>query len=120
MAGKTGVSVSAQVQRIAAAIAKAEGYGVPNAIPTVRNNPGNIRSAAGPIATYPTIEEGWAALYRQVSGMLSGRSRYYNPSDPLTVIAKTYTGEAAYMNWANNVARYFGVPVSTPFNQLGV
>lgn len=111
-------SVADRVQRIARAIATAEGYGVPGAIPTIRNNPGNIRSAAGPIATYPTVEAGWDALYRQVSRMLDGSSPYYPTHYTLAQVAKVYTGESAYMNWAKNVGRILGVSTDTIFSEI--
>lgn len=111
-------SVSDRVQRIARAIATAEGYGVPGAIPTLRNNPGNIRSSAGPIATYPTPEAGWEALYRQVSRMLDGTSPYYPTHYTLAQVARVYTGEAAFMNWATNVGRILGVSTDTIFSEI--
>jgi hypothetical protein len=107
------VRVSSKIRRIAQAIARAEGYGVPGAIPTVRNNPGNIRDSSGAIATYPTPAEGWQALYRQVLLMLTGESRFYKPEMTIAEIARVYTGEAAYMNWANNVSKVLGVTPDT-------
>lgn len=115
--GAASGGTTAQIERIARAISIAEGYGVSGAIPTIRNNPGNIRSAAGPIASYPTIEAGWEALYRQVRLMLTGASSFYSPTMTLSQIARTYTGEAAYMNWATNVARVLGVSTETPFGE---
>lgn len=112
-----------QVKRIAFAISKAEGYGVPGAIPTVRNNPGNIRSLKPPydIATYPSVEAGWAALYRQITLMLAGTSAMYKPTMTLAEVARVYTGEARYMDWARNVAYYLGNGASpdSPFGELG-
>jgi hypothetical protein len=102
-----------KIERIARAIARAEGYGVPGAIPTVRNNPGNIKGSDGVIKTYATPEEGWAALYRQVTMMFTGESRFYNASMTLAEIARIYTGEARYMDWANNVAKFLGVTPQT-------
>jgi hypothetical protein len=102
-----------KIKRIAEAIAKAEGYGVPGAIPTVRNNPGNLKGADGQIRWFSTPEEGWSALYRQVTMMFTGESRYYRPDMTIAEIARIYTGEAAYMNWANNVARFLGVTPQT-------
>ncbi len=107
------ISPTRKIERIARAISVAEGYGKPGAIPTVRNNPGNIKNAQGEIITYPTPEDGWKALYRQVLLMLTGESRYYRPEMTLEEIARIYTGEAAYMNWARNVARVLGVPTNT-------
>jgi hypothetical protein len=102
-------TVSAVVESIAKAIARAEGYGVPGAIPTVRNNPGNIKSG-GAIATFSTPEEGWNALFRQVRLMFGGSS-FYGPDMPISDIARTYTGEAAYMNWARNVSAFLSMPL---------
>lgn len=114
---KTMTTATDQVQRIAQAISVAEGYGKPGEIPTVRNNPGNIRDPSGAIGTYATNEDGWEALYRQVRAMLVPSS-LYDPSWPLTEIARVYTGESAYMNWANNVAAVLGVSTDTPFGEL--
>jgi hypothetical protein len=105
------------VKRIAQAIAVAEGYGVAGAIPTVRNNPGNIRSAAGPIATYDSAAAGWDALYTQVARMLAGSS-LYPPTWNIEQVAARYTGEAAYMNWARIVAGELGVSTLTTFSEL--
>jgi hypothetical protein len=105
--------VSRKIRRIAEAIAKAEGYGRPGAIPTVRNNPGNIKGPDGVIRTYRTPEEGWAALYRQVTMMFTGESRFYRPDMTIAEIARIYTGEARYMDWAWNVSKFLGVKPET-------
>ena len=60
--------------KLAYLISKMEGYGVPGAIPTVRNNPGNLRHSnhsAHPgnpddIGTIDTVEHGWEDLERQL------------------------------------------------------
>jgi hypothetical protein len=102
-----------KIKRIAEAIAKAEGYGVPGATPTVRNNPGDLKGPDGEIRWFATAEEGWNALYRQVAMMFTGESRYYRPDMTIAEIARIYTGESTYMNWANNVARFLGVTPET-------
>jgi hypothetical protein len=62
--------------KLAFAFAKEEGFGIPGAIPTVRNNPGDLRHS--PHSTHPpgdpngigwidTIEHGWEDLDRQLS-----------------------------------------------------
>lgn len=104
---------TSRIERIAQAIAKAEGYGVPGAIPTVRNNPGNIRDETGAIATFPAPADGWAALYRQVTLMLTGESRWYRPDMTIAEVARIYTGESGYMAWARNVAAFLGVTPET-------
>jgi hypothetical protein len=62
---------------LAKLIARQEGFGIPGAIPTLRNNPGDLRhsphsqhpggdqTAIG-IGTIDTIEHGWADLERQL------------------------------------------------------
>lgn len=112
------LSPTRKIIRIAQAIAKAEGYGVPNAIPTLRNNPGNIKGKDGVIITYPTPDDGWKALYRQVLLMLTGESRFYKPEMTIAEIARIYTGEAQYMNWANNVSRFLGVTPDTRLREV--
>lgn len=107
-----------RVKRMAEAIARAEGYGVQGAIPTLRNNPGNLKmSGDGSITSYLTPADGWEALYKQIRLMLTGASRVYKPTMTLSEVARLYTGEAAYMNWARNVASYLGVSVDTPFGE---
>lgn len=122
VAGRDSVTTGApdRVRRIAQAIARAEGYGVSGAIPTVRNNPGNIRDTTlpgQPIATYPTVTAGWEALYQQVRRMLAGSS-LYPKGWTLAQVAQRYTGEIRYMDWANNVARFLGVSASIVFSDI--
>ena len=120
----TGAYTSSTVQRFARAIAVAEGYMksdgtiLTNNKSAKYNNPGSIMTPQWEMIRYATPDEGWAALYRQVDLMLSGRSAYYKPTMTISQVAKTYTGEAAYMNWASNVARVLGVSVETPIGAI--
>jgi hypothetical protein len=99
---------------IAHAISIAEGYGVPGAIPTVRNNPGDIENPLGQVMNYDTVPEGWEALFRQIDLMISSRSKIYKPSMTWTEIGQLWAGGPDYMNWVNNVCRELGVaPEST-------
>jgi hypothetical protein len=114
------VITNSRVKRIAEAIARAEGFGVKGAIPTLRNNPGNIRDNSkpgSPVGTYVSIKAGWEALYNQVSRMLAGNSLYPR-GWTLAQVAKRYTGESRYMDWANNVARFLGVSTSIVFSEI--
>lgn len=61
--------------KLARLIAQFEGFGIPGAIPTVRNSPGDLRHAPhashdgiGPndIGIEPTAADGWADLERQL------------------------------------------------------
>ena len=109
-----------RIKRIAEAIAQAEGFGPPHNLTTRNNNPGAIRDNSlpgAPIKIYPSLAEGWNALYRQVSGMLKG-SALYPVTWTLEQVAARYTGEVAYMNWARNVARVLGVPTNIVFSEI--
>lgn len=61
--------------KLAYLISKQEGYGVPGAIPTVRNNPGDLRHSphsshepgkSDDVGHIDTIEHGWSDLERQL------------------------------------------------------
>ena len=61
------------MSKLAEAIAKEEGFGISGAVPTRNLNPGDIEHAPGemhntssPIGSFSTVEEGWAALERQL------------------------------------------------------
>jgi hypothetical protein len=56
-------------------------------------------------------------LYQQIRNMDAGLNGY-DPDGSLADIARRYTGEAAYMNWANNVARELGVPATTAWRDI--
>jgi hypothetical protein len=110
---------SPQVQSIAQAFAFAEGFNTagPNSAPVRNNNPCDLGGAG---ASFPTLDAGWNACYGQVNAMLSGSSSYYSPSDSISQIAPTYTGNDNASSWAAAVAQSLGVPASTPLNQIGV
>lgn len=116
--GGAGGGVSAVVQSLAQGIATAEGYyDGPGVIPYDRNNPGDIK-VNGVIATYPTIQDGWNALYHQVQLMLYGGSSVYNPSMSISDVAQLWTGGDNPTGWAQTVAGVVGVDPSTALNQL--
>lgn len=67
--------------RLAQLIAKQEGFGVPGAIPTLRNNPGDLRhgpnashlpGAPNDVGWYVSVDLGWADLERQLK-LYAGR-----------------------------------------------
>jgi hypothetical protein len=111
-----------RLESIVQAIARAEGYGKPGAIPTVRNNPGDLESIDGQIKVFMTPDEGWNALRHQVDLMATGQSRIYQPDMTWVEIASHYdgetqpdpfTGQPLYMQWAQNVAQILGVNVNS-------
>jgi hypothetical protein len=108
------------VKTFAQAVARAEGYGIPDSVPTRARNPGDLTDdgdvgqglihTSGPngaaITVYATDEDGWNALYRKVRRMLEGRSKTYPLDSTLMEVALRYAGSPL---WAANVARSLGV-----------
>jgi hypothetical protein len=94
---------SAAVQAFAHAISVAEGYGVPGAIPTVRNNPGDLKWGTDDITTFPTADAGWSALYEDILKMLAGGFGY-SPDDTLASVGSKYTATEPDIWTANVVA----------------
>lgn len=117
------VNYSDSVTSFAQAIAYAEGYGIPGAIPTVANNPGDLvipgwaptMGSAG-IAVFDSPDYGWSRLYRQVALIIAGRSNYYRLDMTLAEMGRTYAGGDE--NWSRNVASYLGVSPSTTLAQV--
>ena len=112
-----------QVQNFARAIAYAEGFGIPGAIPTVAKNPGDLvipgwsptMGSAG-IAVFDSEEYGWSRLYRQIDLIIRGNSNYYDLDMTLAAMGRTYAG--GDLNWARNVASYLNVSTSTTLGQV--
>ena len=112
------------VFRIADAIAFAEGYYVPGSRPRRNNNPGDLERDLtgkgagwdGPYVVYPTAQDGWDALERQVGLMFRG-SRIYKPSMTLAEVAVRYTATSP-ASWARAVAERLGVSVETRLEDL--
>lgn len=108
---------SPQILQMAQAIATAENS------PVAWNNPGSLTASFG----YPTsgtgnsagvlmftnCADGWNALYKQLSAIVNGQSRY-TLSDTLTSMGIVYSGGDP--NWAKNVGAALGV---SPDTQLG-
>ena len=114
-------SVPPIVQQFADAIAQAEGFYVSGSVPNRKNNPGDIESS-GQIIQYPTVNDGWQALYNQVYLMFYGGSAHYNPSMSITEVAWIYADGAddpvGAQNWASNVAQALGVTTDTTLQNL--
>lgn len=115
---------------IDSAIASAEGYGIPKAIPTLTNNPGDLENGdigygmmGNGITNYPSIEAGMRALDAQISAIANGTSKNYSPNESINSIGQKYAGQGTQgSNWANNVANALGIsPNSSLFsNMLGI
>ena len=98
------------LKNFARAIASAEGFGIPGAIPTIANNPGDLKlggDTINGITVFSSVEEGWSKLYRQIALIVSGSSNYYNLDMTIAEMGRIYAGGDE--NWSTNVARYLGV-----------
>jgi hypothetical protein len=115
------------VVMVAEAIASAEGWfnGDPNSLPRRANNPGDITDdgdiglgtlGGAHITVYATEQDGWNALYRKVSRMLSGGSRVFTPDLTLAQVGQKYANGDS--NWARNVAARLGVSTDTRLGDL--
>lgn len=111
----------AYVRRFSSAIANAEGENKAGSVPQRQNNPGDLVGPGG-IKTFPTVQAGWDALYKQVQMMFDGSSAYYDPTMSISDIAYLYANGAndpqGASNWASNVASYLGVTTDTTLEQL--
>jgi hypothetical protein len=103
--------LNAQVQQLAQAIATAEGFGIPGAVPTRANNPGDlvlgdqglgVANSAG-VTIFATVAAGWAALYYELNLIFLGESSQYNPSMTFAQFAQKWTGGDNAGAWASNV-----------------
>jgi hypothetical protein len=113
-----------KVDQFATAVARAEGFGVPHAIPTRYHNPGNIRSTrtghryAGQVGLnrcgyviFKNDAYGWKALKDQLELMASGQSAHYDTDMTITKVAKRYA--TGWRTWSKNVAKQLGVDTTT-------
>ncbi len=95
---------------LAAAIAHAEGFGVPGAIPTIAHNPGNLVCAwlVGPklgaegIHIFENDATGWAALEHQLDLIRRRKSDVYVPSMTIGDMAAHWT-RTQQTDWVRNV-----------------
>jgi hypothetical protein len=122
-------SFSNPAQILANALAKAEGYGIPGAIPTQANNPGDLElgdlgygtiqaQGGNPITVFPDAASGMTALQAQAQAILTGSSKYYGPDQTLSDIGTTYAGPGEGQTWAGNVASILGTSPDTPVGQI--
>jgi hypothetical protein len=122
-------SADARVQKIARAIATAEGFYSPQSRAARNHNPGDMTQdligkavgTDGPFVIYATDNDGWLDLYAQINLWLSGASNFADPSSTISDLSDFYTTDSppgAQATWAVNVANALGVPVDTPLAQI--
>lgn len=123
------VAPSTVVQKIAKAIAKAEGFYVKGSLPQRANNPGDLEEGDIGYGTingktkFPSASQGWIRLYSQVEAMLDNSSRVYGPTWTIQDVANEYvSGQQSpttdSTEWAQNVADTLGVDVDTQIGQI--
>jgi hypothetical protein len=108
-----------KVISFAQAIAKAEGFGPAENLPTRCNNPGDIE--LGDIGygidqgktIFPSEQDGWTALEEQCELMLTGESHVYSTGMNFLQVAQLYTDGDNPGPWAKIVSRELGISVET-------
>lgn len=111
------------------AIARAEGFGVPHAIPTRYHNPGDLKSRPGitPLAGQKRIGKaghiifvddaaGWAALRSYVLAISEGRRNHYVAHTTLAQLSRVYAQR--WRPWLAQVTKTLGVPGSTRLEEF--
>lgn len=115
----TDVIIEDGIQRFAQAIGHAEGYGVPGAIPTRTNNPGDLKlgdQGQGMIngkTVFSSALEGWLHLRAQIRLMWLDQSDYYGPDDTFKDISETWTAGNNSEEWLATVSFDLGVSATT-------
>lgn len=115
----------AAVQKIALAIASAEGFYKSGSRPQRNHNPGDMTrdlvgravGTDGPFQVYATDADGWADLYRQIELWLSGESNNADSSSTIEDLSGFYT-TTEKTSWAVNVANALNVSIDTPIGEI--
>lgn len=139
LGGPASLGVPQVVKDIATAISVAEGFGEPNAIPTLANNPGDLadpnhifnwpgdtgqRMGSAGIVVFATLTDGWNQLFRQIIAWLNGTSSEVQPSYTIETLGAVYANDPT--NWPSNVVGAlsglgYSLPngTQTQLNQIG-
>ena len=101
--------IDAKAAAFADAIAHAEGYFVPGSLPFRTNNPGDMElgdRGNGVLkgkTVYATAEDGFAALRRECTAILTGASVVYSVNWTFLEVANKWTGNDDPDAWCNEV-----------------
>ena len=112
------VSLNTQEERIARAIATAEGFFTDSTLLQSKNNPVGLKLDGSTLTTFATVFQGWEAAYNQIRLILTNRSNYYNREMSIAQIAPIWTGGDRPEAWATIVARELGVDKNTPLYKV--
>ena len=116
---------SSSVQKIAQAIATAEGFYVAGSRPARNHNPGDMTADLigksvgmdGSFVVYMTDSDGWQNLYTQIQEWLSGTSSHATSASTISQISQFYT-TTDQSSWATTVANELGVSLDTPIGEV--
>lgn len=116
---------SEAVQKIAQAIATAEGFYVAGSRPARNHNPGDMTAdligksvgVDGSFVIYSNDGDGWDNLYAQINLWLTGKSSHATPNSTISDISQFYT-TTDQTAWATNVANTLGVSTDTPIGEV--
>lgn len=113
------VATKSQIQRIAEAIARAEGFYTDSTLLQRLNNPVGLKSVStGTLRRFNTIQEGWEAAYRQIELILTNESSIYNKDMTIAQIAPIWTGNDRPAAWAVVVSGELGVNPNEPIYRV--
>jgi hypothetical protein len=99
----------------------AEGYGVPGAVPTRANNPGDlvlgdvglgVANSEG-VTIYANATAGWNALYNELNLIFTGSSHVYSLAMTFAQMAQKWTGGDNAGAWAAIVVSNLAVTVDS-------
>ena len=107
-----------KAQKIAQAIARAEGFYTDSVLLQRLNNPVGLKLNGTTLTQFPTVQDGWNAAYHQVELMLSNRSNVYNKEMSIAQIAPIWTGGDKPEAWASIVSSELGVNKNTPISAV--
>jgi hypothetical protein len=125
ISGALSASTDGSVQKIAQAIAIAEGFYVNGSRPQRNHNPGDMTQdligksvgTDGAFVVYASDDDGWANLYKQIQMWLDGSSSHADASFTISDISHFYT-TTDQTAWATNVANHLGVGLDTPIGEI--
>ena len=109
------------IAQLAQAIATAEGFGLPGAVPTRAHNPGDlvlgdkglgVANSAG-VTIFPNDAAGWSALYFELNLIFTGQSSSFDTSMTFAQFAQKWTGGDNFNAWASNVTSTVGASAGT-------
>lgn len=118
-------TTQANIQKIAQAIAYAEGFYVSGSRAARNHNPGDMTQdligrkigTDGPFVVYSNDEDGWSNLHKQISMWLDGSSGNASPDSTISDLSEFYTTNDQTA-WAANVANRLGVGLDTAIGEV--